>query len=121
MLDRTHANIVNLGEIKKKIILNILLINLIFSFKTKGNLTKHMKSKAHFKKCTELGLNPIPTSLPDDDGNEFDDSASMTSEKTSRRGGLNKENESRVGSNYNGDSETDDGEESEDETDSDDG
>lgn len=29
------------------------------SFKTKGNLTKHMKSKAHFKKCTELGLNPM--------------------------------------------------------------
>lgn len=30
-----------------------------FSFKTKGNLTKHMKSKAHFKKCTDLGLNPM--------------------------------------------------------------
>ena len=26
-----------------------------FSFKTKGNLTKHMKSKAHSKKCVELG------------------------------------------------------------------
>ncbi|XP_044523640.1 zinc finger protein 40 [Gracilinanus agilis] len=27
-----------------------------FSFKTKGNLTKHMKSKAHGKKCVDLGV-----------------------------------------------------------------
>ncbi|KAM5298739.1 zinc finger protein 40 [Ctenodactylus gundi] len=27
-----------------------------FSFKTKGNLTKHMKSKAHSKKCVDLGV-----------------------------------------------------------------
>ncbi|KAJ7991501.1 hypothetical protein DPEC_G00284530, partial [Dallia pectoralis] len=27
-----------------------------FSFKTKGNLTKHMKSKAHSKKCLEMGV-----------------------------------------------------------------
>lgn len=27
-----------------------------FSFKTKGNLTKHMKSKAHSKKCIDLGV-----------------------------------------------------------------
>ncbi|KAM9039782.1 LOW QUALITY PROTEIN: transcription factor HIVEP3 [Sarcophilus harrisii] len=27
-----------------------------FAFKTKGNLTKHMKSKAHSKKCQEMGL-----------------------------------------------------------------
>ncbi|XP_061597201.1 zinc finger protein 40 [Cololabis saira] len=27
-----------------------------FSFKTKGNLTKHMKSKAHRKKCLEMGV-----------------------------------------------------------------
>nr|XP_020671627.1 zinc finger protein 40 isoform X2 [Pogona vitticeps] len=27
-----------------------------FSFKTKGNLTKHMKSKAHSKKCMDLGV-----------------------------------------------------------------
>lgn len=49
------------------------LINFfIFSFKTKGNLTKHMKSKAHFKKCTELGISPIPT-MPDDDVNDPDE------------------------------------------------
>lgn len=34
-----------------------------------------MKSKAHFKKCSELGISPIPT-MPDDDANDFDDSAS---------------------------------------------
>ncbi|OTF83538.1 hypothetical protein BLA29_005085, partial [Euroglyphus maynei] len=32
-----------------------------FAFKTKGNLTKHMKSKAHHKKCVELGVPIIPT------------------------------------------------------------
>ncbi|TMS18661.1 Zinc finger protein 40 [Larimichthys crocea] len=34
-----------------------------FSFKTKGNLTKHMKSKAHSKKCMEMG---VPEGLVDD-------------------------------------------------------
>lgn len=34
-----------------------------FSFKTKGNLTKHMKSKAHSKKCLEMG---VPEGLTDD-------------------------------------------------------
>ncbi|XP_049810817.1 uncharacterized protein LOC126253464 [Schistocerca nitens] len=36
-----------------------------FSFKTKGNLTKHMKSKAHYKKCVELGIVPVPTVVDD--------------------------------------------------------
>ncbi|XP_048415341.1 zinc finger protein 40 isoform X2 [Stegostoma tigrinum] len=31
-----------------------------FSFKTKGNLTKHMKSKAHSKKCMEMGVAVAP-------------------------------------------------------------
>ncbi|KAG7255022.1 hypothetical protein CRUP_005502 [Coryphaenoides rupestris] len=34
-----------------------------FSFKTKGNLTKHMKSKAHSKKCLEIG---VPVGVIDD-------------------------------------------------------
>ncbi|XP_077447165.1 zinc finger protein 40 [Stigmatopora argus] len=34
-----------------------------FSFKTKGNLTKHMKSKAHSKKCLEMG---VPNGLSED-------------------------------------------------------
>ncbi|EEB18255.1 immunodeficiency virus type I enhancer binding protein, putative [Pediculus humanus corporis] len=34
-----------------------------FSFKTKGNLTKHMKSKAHYKKCMVLNVHPIPTTV----------------------------------------------------------
>ncbi|XP_076246743.1 zinc finger protein schnurri [Calliopsis andreniformis] len=37
-----------------------------FSFKTKGNLTKHMKSKAHYKKCIELAILPVPTTVCDD-------------------------------------------------------
>ncbi|KAL0114453.1 hypothetical protein PUN28_011603 [Cardiocondyla obscurior] len=37
-----------------------------FSFKTKGNLTKHMKSKAHYKKCVELGVVPVPTTVCDE-------------------------------------------------------
>ncbi|XP_014239209.1 uncharacterized protein LOC106660792 isoform X1 [Cimex lectularius] len=36
-----------------------------FSFKTKGNLTKHMKSKSHYKRCKELDISPIPTSIED--------------------------------------------------------
>ena len=36
-----------------------------FSFKTKGNLTKHMKSKAHSKKCVELGIVPVPITAED--------------------------------------------------------
>lgn len=74
------------------------LISSPCSFKTKGNLTKHMKSKAHFKKCSELGISPIPT-MPDDDANDFDDSASDRHRRTSSNG---RENDSR------GDSETDD-------------
>ena len=34
-----------------------------FAFKTKGNLTKHMKSKAHHKKCVEMGIVPVPTAI----------------------------------------------------------
>nr|KAG5691031.1 hypothetical protein BaRGS_021242 [Batillaria attramentaria] len=34
-----------------------------FSFKTKGNLTKHMKSKAHQKRCLELGIFPVPVTV----------------------------------------------------------
>uniref|UniRef100_T1K2N6 Uncharacterized protein n=1 Tax=Tetranychus urticae TaxID=32264 RepID=T1K2N6_TETUR len=36
-----------------------------FAFKTKGNLTKHMKSKAHHKKCVELGIIPVPITIDD--------------------------------------------------------
>ncbi|XP_066269590.1 transcription factor HIVEP3-like [Branchiostoma lanceolatum] len=40
-----------------------------FSFKTKGNLTKHMKSKAHSKKCLETGV-PVEDGAVDDTGEE---------------------------------------------------
>ncbi|XP_065523415.1 zinc finger protein 40 isoform X2 [Lathamus discolor] len=39
-----------------------------FSFKTKGNLTKHMKSKAHSKKCMDLGVSVAL--IDDQDGEE---------------------------------------------------
>ncbi|NXN97611.1 ZEP1 protein, partial [Rhinopomastus cyanomelas] len=39
-----------------------------FSFKTKGNLTKHMKSKAHSKKCMDLGVSV--GLIEDQDGEE---------------------------------------------------
>jgi hypothetical protein len=42
-----------------------VLCDFIASFKTKGNLTKHMKSKAHYKKCMELGIVPVPTVVDD--------------------------------------------------------
>ncbi|XP_078097156.1 zinc finger protein 40 isoform X2 [Mustelus asterias] len=38
-----------------------------FSFKTKGNLTKHMKSKAHSKKCMEIGVATAPFEDQDTD------------------------------------------------------
>ncbi|XP_067914324.1 zinc finger protein 40 isoform X3 [Heterodontus francisci] len=38
-----------------------------FSFKTKGNLTKHMKSKAHSKKCMEIGVTAAPIDDQDTD------------------------------------------------------
>ncbi|KAM4688473.1 zinc finger protein 40 [Discoglossus pictus] len=38
-----------------------------FSFKTKGNLTKHMKSKAHSKKCMDMGIAVGPIDEPDTD------------------------------------------------------
>lgn len=78
-----------------------------YSFKTKGNLTKHMKSKSHFKKCTELGLNPIPTSV-DDDGADIDienDQQSISSERTSTIPG-----DSDSGSDSDGEESDDSGE-----------
>ena len=45
-----------------------------------------MKSKAHFKKCTELGLNPVPTTIDGDDSCDVDvegDQQSISSERTS--------------------------------------
>ncbi|XP_053382624.1 uncharacterized protein LOC128549602 [Mercenaria mercenaria] len=43
-----------------------------FSFKTKGNLQKHMKSKSHYKKCLDLGLSPVPTAI---DESQIDEEA----------------------------------------------
>ncbi|XP_038051421.1 zinc finger protein 40-like isoform X2 [Patiria miniata] len=43
-----------------------------FAFKTKGNLTKHMKSKAHSKKCTKNGISPSDDSCME---HQFSDAA----------------------------------------------
>ncbi|XP_076155381.1 uncharacterized protein hivep2b [Alosa pseudoharengus] len=43
-----------------------------FAFKTKGNLTKHMKSKAHMKKCLELGVSFTSIDSIDDTDNSED-------------------------------------------------
>ncbi len=37
-------------------------INLI-PLQTKGNLTKHMKSKVHQRKCYEMGIVPVPMTV----------------------------------------------------------
>ncbi|XP_042230982.1 uncharacterized protein LOC121872325 isoform X3 [Homarus americanus] len=41
-----------------------------FSFKTKGNLTKHLRSKAHYKRCVEMGIDPVPTVVDESHVNE---------------------------------------------------
>lgn len=81
-----------------------------FAFKTKGNLTKHMKSKAHTKKCLENGINPsdleqehgIDSSMYEDgddhqysdaDDNEDTDSADEDSEEEEMDDGMNEEME----------------------------
>lgn len=38
-----------------------------------------MKSKAHYKKCEELGLTPLPPSVDDDGADDDTEGASMTS------------------------------------------
>ena len=40
------------------------------SFKTKGNLTKHLRSKAHYKRCVEMGVVPVPTVVDESHVNE---------------------------------------------------
>ncbi|KAK6323984.1 hypothetical protein J4Q44_G00063230 [Coregonus suidteri] len=47
-----------------------------FSFKTKGNLTKHMKSKAHSKKCMEMG---VSAGLEDQDTEDSGDRSQVGS------------------------------------------
>lgn len=81
MSDRTHVSTVYLGLLCFNCAILIFLIFTLslFSFKTKGNLTKHMKSKAHYKKCEELGLTPLPPSVDDDGADDDTEGASMTS------------------------------------------
>lgn len=66
-------------------------IHCVFSFKTKGNLTKHMKSKAHYKKCCELGINPNEGN--DMDGPEMAQCSGETDDDTDSEGDEGNEGE----------------------------
>ena len=75
---RTHTNVRPFTckycnfSFKTKVILALCVTE--FSFPPfQGNLTKHMKSKTHSKKCVELGIIPVPTSVEE---NQLDDSKS---------------------------------------------
>ncbi|XP_046383881.1 uncharacterized protein LOC124154296 isoform X2 [Ischnura elegans] len=83
-----------------------------FSFKTKGNLTKHMKSKAHFKKCVEMGIVPVPTTVDE----SHIDEESLAKQQAQRAASL-AEGESESDDD---DDEEDDEEEEEDEEDEED-
>ncbi|XP_072267799.1 zinc finger protein 40 isoform X2 [Pyxicephalus adspersus] len=50
-----------------------------FSFKTKGNLTKHMKSKAHSKKCMDMGI--VVSSVEDQDTDDSGERQRYTNER----------------------------------------
>lgn len=57
-----------------------------FAFKTKGNLTKHMKSKAHMKKCLELGVSMTSVDETETEEAENMEDLHKTSEKHSMSG-----------------------------------
>ncbi|XP_072037837.1 LOW QUALITY PROTEIN: uncharacterized protein [Amphiura filiformis] len=71
-----------------------------FAFKTKGNLTKHMKSKAHSKKCLENGITPGEGDLDqsyedgDDPNHQFSDADEDTD---SADGDTSDDDESELG------------------------
>ncbi|XP_061111789.1 zinc finger protein 40 [Conger conger] len=62
-----------------------------FSFKTKGNLTKHMKSKAHSKKCIEMGV-----SLSSVDDQDLDDAGERSQTGSTDRPGSDGEDSDGV-------------------------
>ncbi|CAG9581533.1 unnamed protein product [Danaus chrysippus] len=66
-------------------------VHCVFSFKTKGNLTKHMKSKAHYKKCCELGINPNEGN--DAEGSEMAQCSGETDDETDSDGDEGNEGE----------------------------
>lgn len=68
-----------------------------------------MKSKAHYKKCSELGISPIPT-MPDDDYNDMDD-CSESSRRMMMNGNSESRNESETEDNDSDDDDDDSGDE----------
>nr|XP_045597063.1 uncharacterized protein LOC123757464 isoform X2 [Procambarus clarkii] len=59
-----------------------------FSFKTKGNLTKHLRSKAHYKRCVEMGIVPVPTVVDESHVNEEALALQVKMEQEGRLGNL---------------------------------
>ncbi|XP_063702157.1 uncharacterized protein LOC134832164 isoform X2 [Culicoides brevitarsis] len=78
--------------------------NCNFSFKTKGNLTKHMKSKAHYKKCIELGIPYEEYQGSEGDNGSGEHANAMTT-------GFEDESENENDSDCDEDTESDDNEE----------
>uniref|UniRef100_A0A1I8I258 Transcription factor HIVEP3 n=1 Tax=Macrostomum lignano TaxID=282301 RepID=A0A1I8I258_9PLAT len=62
-----------------------------FSFKTKGNLTKHMKSKQHMIRCLNLGMSKdsVPTEI--EENSQVDQAALKAQQKLIKEGQLNEE------------------------------
>lgn len=91
-----------------------------FAFKTKGNLTKHMKSKAHMKKCLELGVSM--TSVDDAETEEAENMEDMQqeAEKSSNLAGLSAEHQFSDAEESDGEDGDDNDEDDEDEDDFDD-
>lgn len=71
MTDRTRVNIVISGKVSGSFVNSFLKSDVFnFSFKTKGNLTKHMKSKAHFKKYSATSCTSTQNSVSSSDSED---------------------------------------------------
>lgn len=82
-----------------------------FYFKTKGNLTKHMKSKAHHKKCVEKGIVPVPTQIDD---TQIDQEALKMQCEFSKKAKIKTKTEDGTTAGVDNDEDTDDADEMDD-------
>lgn len=82
-----------------------------FYFKTKGNLTKHMKSKAHHKKCVEKGIVPVPTQIDD---TQIDQEALKMQCEFSKKAKIKTKTEDGATGGVDNDEDTDDADEMDD-------
>jgi HIV type I enhancer-binding protein len=82
-----------------------------FYFKTKGNLTKHMKSKTHRKKCVEKGIVPVPTQIDD---TQIDQEALKMQCEFSKKARIKTKTEDGTTAGVDNDEDTDDADEMDD-------